>query len=86
MSKAEAEPSFVLTGVKEMTLVKRTEVSRERNSAPFNFRCKATVYTDSTNEPTSISISNGNTLKILKKQNFVLEFSGRHLGDWGQML
>ena len=84
MSKAEAEPSFVLPGVKELTLVKRPEGSRERHSAPFNFRFKVTVCTDSTCEPTSISISNGNTLKISKKQNFVLEFSVRHLGDWGR--
>ena len=75
MSRPEAEPSVVLTGVKKLTLVKRTEDSWERNSAQFksqfNFKlhdCVA-VSTDSTGKPISTKISNRDTLQISKKQN-----------------
>ena len=40
----------------------------------------------STGEPTSITISNGNTLQISKKQKFLLEFSVRHWRDLGRQM
>ena len=64
MSGPEAEPLFISTGIKELTLVKRTEGSQERNSAQFNFQLHVSVSSDSTGEPTSITMSNENTLQI----------------------